>query len=270
MITFPNAKINIGLHITEKRSDGFHNLETVMFPIPITDALEFVESDALYFESSGLPIDSIPEQNLVLKAYYLLKEKFDLPPVHIHLHKTIPTGAGLGGGSSDAAFMLKMLNTHFRLNLSNPELEEIAARLGSDCAFFINNQPVFAYGRGELMEPVDLVFPNMYILLVKPPFGISTKEAYSNVAPQKSRLSLKALIDFSITQWKPNIKNQFERTLFSAYPELSEIKETMYRLGAVYASMTGSGSAVYGFFRSNPERFIQNFPPNYFSFASPL
>ncbi len=270
MITFPNAKINIGLHITEKRSDGFHNLETVMYPVPLTDALEFVESDTLRFESSGLQIDGDSEQNLVLKAYHLLKEKFNLPPIHIHLHKNIPMGAGLGGGSSDAAFMLKMLNDHFKLNLSNTELEKFAAQLGSDCAFFINNQPVYGHGRGELMEPINLLLSGIYILLVKPPFSISTKEAYSNVVPQKSRLSLKALVDFSLTQWKPNIKNQFEKTLFPVYPEMAEIKEKLYSQGALYASMTGSGSAVYGLFRSNPERFGHLFPSEYFSFASRL
>ncbi|HBL78061.1 MAG: 4-(cytidine 5'-diphospho)-2-C-methyl-D-erythritol kinase [Bacteroidetes bacterium GWF2_42_66] len=270
MISFPNAKINIGLHITEKRSDGFHDLETVMYPVPLTDALEFVESGSLKFESSGLNIDGTPENNLVLKAYHLLKEKFDLPPIHIHLHKNIPMGAGLGGGSSNAAFMLKMLNGHFKLKLPNTELENFAAQLGSDCAFFINNQPVYAYGRGELMEPVTLLLSELYILLVKPPFGISTKEAYNNVVPQKSRLSLKALVDFSLNQWKPNIKNQFEKTLFPAHPEIAEIKEKLYKLGATYASMTGSGSAVYGLFRSNPERFVHHFPSGYFSFASHL
>ena len=179
-------------------------------------------------------------------------------------------GAGLGGGSSDAAFMLKMLNGHFKLNLLNTELEELAAQLGSDCAFFINNQPVYARGRGELMEPVNLRLSEIYILLVKPPFGISTKEAYSNIIPQKSRLSLKALVDFSLNQWKTNIDNQFEKTLLPAYPELAEIKEKLYKQGAAYASMTGSGSAVYGLFRSNPERFIPLFPSGYFLFASRL
>ncbi|MDX9883585.1 MAG: 4-(cytidine 5'-diphospho)-2-C-methyl-D-erythritol kinase [Prolixibacteraceae bacterium] len=270
MITFPNAKINIGLHITEKRSDGFHNIETVMYPVPFTDVLEFVESDALRFDSSGLPIDSSPGQNLVLKAYHLLKEKYDLPPIHIHLHKYIPMGAGLGGGSSDAAFMLKMLNDHFSLNIQEDELENFAGRLGSDCAFFIRNRPVYASGKGELMKPVDLDLSEIYILLVKPPFGISTQEAYNKVIPQKSRLSLKALVDFSLIQWKSNINNQFEKTLFPVHPELAEIKEKLYHLGAVYASMTGSGSAVYGLFRSNPERFIQYFSSGYFTFTSRL
>lgn len=270
MIGYPNAKINIGLHITEKRSDGFHNLETIMYPVPLTDALEFVESDSLKFESSGLPIDGSPDQNLVLKAYHLLQAKYNLPSVHIHLHKKIPMGAGLGGGSADGAFMLKMLNDHFNLNLLNDELEKYAAELGSDCAFFINNTPVFAHGRGELFEPVDFRFSEIFILLVKPPFGVPTKVAYSDVVPQKSRLSLKALIDFPLYQWKTNIKNQFEKTILPVYPEIAEIKEKLYNLGASYSAMTGSGSAVYGLFRSNPERFIRQFSDDYFTFTSRL
>lgn len=270
MISFPNAKINIGLYITEKRNDGFHNLETIMYPVPVTDALEFVESDSLKFESSGLHIDGDPEQNLVLKAYRQLKMKFDLPPIHIHLHKNIPMGAGLGGGSADGAFMLKMLNDHFNLNLLNDELEKYASELGSDCAFFINNEPAFAHGRGELFETIDFRFSEIYILLVKPPFGVPTKVAYSNVIPQKSRLSLKALIDFPLNQWKTNIKNQFEKTIFPAYPEIEDMKKQMYDMGASFASMTGSGSAVYGLFRSNPTRFINQFPEQYFTFAARL
>lgn len=270
MLGYPNAKINIGLNITEKRSDGFHNLETIMYPVPLTDVLEFVESDTLKFDSTGLHIDGDPAHNLVLKAYHLLRGKFDLPPVHIHLHKNIPMGAGLGGGSSDGAFMLKMLNDHFNLNLLNDKLEEYAAALGSDCAFFINNEPVFAHGRGELFEGIDFRFSEVFILLVKPGFGVPTKIAYSNVVPQKSRLSLKALIDFSLYQWKTNIKNQFEKTIFPAYPEIAEIKEKLYRLGAFYSSMTGSGSAVYGLFHSNPERFISRFSNEYFTFSSKL
>ena len=270
MIGYPNAKINIGLQITEKRSDGFHNLETIMYPVPLTDALEFVESGLLKFESTGLPVDGNSDHNLVLKAYRLLKAKYDLPPVQIHLHKKIPMGAGLGGGSADGAFMLKMLDEHFNLNLPVEELEKFASELGSDCAFFIRNQPVFAHGRGELFETIDFRFSEAYILLVKPPFGVPTKEAYSNVMPQKSRLSLKALIDFPLYQWKTNIKNQFEKTIFPVYPEIAGIKEKLYSLGAFYSAMTGSGSAVYGLFRSNPERFIQQFPVEYFTFTSKL
>ncbi len=268
MIGFPNAKINIGLNITGKRSDGFHNLETILYPVTLTDALEFAEAGSVKIETTGLPIDGPPEQNLALKAYRLLKEQYDLPPIHIHLHKNIPMGAGLGGGSADGAFMLKMLNDHFNLNLLNEELEKYAAQLGSDCAFFIENIPVYARGKGDLLEPVVLRFSELYILLIKPPFGISTKEAYDITAPQKNRISLKALVNFPISQWKQNIKNQFEKTLFINYPEIAGIKEKLYNMGAVYASMTGSGSAVYGLFRSNPERFISHFPPEYFSFTS--
>lgn len=270
MLVFPNAKINIGLNITGKREDGFHNLETIMIPVPLTDALEFVESKSLQFDISGLPIEGNSDNNLVLKAYHLIRQQFDIPPLHIHLHKNIPTGAGLGGGSSDGAFMLKMLNDHFNLGLSITELTELAATLGSDCPFFIQNVPVFATGRGEITEPVDVNLKGYYLLLVKPSFGISTQEAYSKVIPAKSRLSLKALIDFSIGQWKSNIRNQFEKTLFPDHPELAEIKETMYKLGAVYASMTGSGSAIYGLFRSGTERFAPQFNSDYFVFSSRL
>jgi len=267
MISFPNAKINIGLSVTEKREDGFHNLETIMYPIPLTDALEFIESPTFQFETSGLPIEGDSVQNLVVKAYHLLKQRFNLPPIHIHLHKNIPMGAGLGGGSADGAFMLKMMNEYFSLNLTMGELEKLASELGSDCAFFIRNKPVFASGRGEIMEPVLLDLSNYYFLLLKPTFGISTKEAYSNVIPQKSRLSLKALIDFSITEWQCNIENQFEKTIFPEYPELSEIKNKLYELGAVYSSMSGSGSAVYGIFQTDPKRFISQFPNGYFSYS---
>lgn len=270
MISFPNAKINIGLNITEKREDGFHNLQTIMVPIPLADALEFVESDTLKFEMSGIGIDGNPEDNIVLKAYSLLKEKYDLPPVHIHLHKNIPAGAGLGGGSSDAAFMLKMLNDHFNLNLLDEDLEQYAAELGSDCPFFIANNPVFAKGRGDVMEEIDLDLSPYYLVLVKPGFSISTKEAYSNVVPSKPRMSLKGMIDFSHHSWKENIRNQFEKTLFPVYPELLEIKEKLYGFGAVYASMSGSGSAMFGLFRGDPKRFVEKFPTDYFIYSTHL
>jgi len=270
MIGFPNAKINIGLNITEKRNDGFHNIETVMYPVPLTDALEFVESGSLRFDCSGLPVEGNPQQNLVIKAYSVLKAKFDLPPVHIHLHKNIPMGAGLGGGSSDGAFMLKMLNGYFNLGLQNDELEEYAAELGSDCAFFIKDEPVFACGKGEILKPVDFRLPEMYLLLVKPPFGIPTKTAYSNVVPKKNSLPLKTRIDLPVTQWKQNIKNQFEETLFPLYPELAEIKEELYNVGAVFASMTGSGSAIFGLFKSDPRQFLCHFPEASFTFTSRL
>jgi len=267
MIAFPNAKINLGLYITEKRPDGFHELETVMVPIPLTDALEFVESDHAKFEISGIEIEGDQQNNLVLKAYHLLKDKYKLPSLQIHLLKKIPFGAGLGGGSSDAAFMLKMLNDYFSLNLLDEELEKYAAELGSDCPFFIGNKPVLAKGRGEIMEEISLNLSGYYLLLIKPPFEISTREAYSNITPAKMRISLKALVDFSIQSWKENIKNQFEKTIFPAYPELEEIKRILYDCGAIYASMSGSGSAMYGLFRIDPKRFTNRFPSECFSFS---
>jgi 4-diphosphocytidyl-2-C-methyl-D-erythritol kinase len=200
MIVFPNAKINIGLNITEKRADGFHNLETIFLPVGWCDALEFVVANELQFSSSGIPISSEPESNLVMKAYRLLQKDFSLPPLKIHLHKQIPFGAGLGGGSSDAAFMLSMLNRKFELNLSKEELELYSAQLGSDCAFFIRNSPVFASGRGEIMQPIRLALNDWFILVVKPPVEVSTVKAFQLIVPQKPMYSLKATVQLPVQE----------------------------------------------------------------------
>lgn len=268
MLAFPNAKINIGLNITEKRNDGFHNLETVMVPVPLCDSLEFIESTSLKIDFSGIFVDGDSQNNLVIKAYNQLKARFDIPPVHIHLHKHIPMGAGLGGGSSDGAFMLKMLNDHFSLGLATDELENISASLGSDCPFFIQNTAVLATGRGEITEAVSVNLSGYHLLLIKPTFGIPTKEAYSNVVPVRSILSLKEIIESPVENWRGKINNQFEETLFPNHPELAEIKAMMYQLGAVYSSMTGSGSAVYGLFNSPTKHLQSHFNSEYFAFSS--
>ncbi len=270
MIVFPNAKINIGLNITEKRPDGFHNLETVFFPVGWCDALEFTLSDEVKFSSSGILISGDPESNLVMKAYRLLQNDFGLPSLKIHLHKEIPFGAGLGGGSSDGAFMLSILNKWFELNLSEVELEQYAAKLGSDCPFFIGNKPVFASGKGEIMEPLQIALNGMFILLVKPPIEVSTAKAYQLVVPEKPAISLKELIKLPVQEWKDKVVNQFESSVFQQYPEIAEVKQSLYDLGAVYASMSGSGSCVFGLFQELPELWKNLFPATFLTFSQKL
>lgn len=254
MLVFPNAKINIGLNITEKRTDGFHNLETVFLPLNLSDILEFVESeDSTTFRNTGLKIDVPDSDNLVLKAYYLIKEKYKLPELKIHLHKIIPFGAGLGGGSSDAAFMLKSLNQYFELNISVKELENYALQLGSDCPIFIKNKTVFAEGTGNIFTEINLDLSKYYILIVKPDIHISTKEAFSGIEPKKPEISIKELIKLPIHKWKNHIQNDFEDTIFKLYPEINTIKNNLYKEGAIYAQMSGSGSSVYGIFNFKPK-----------------
>ena len=249
MLTFPNAKINIGLNITEKRPDGYHNLETIFYPIELCDALEFIkEEEETKFNCSGLEIEGESNNNLIMKAYRLLKEEFDLPSINIHLHKTIPMGAGLGGGSADAAFMLKMLNKEFSLELSAQELEKRASKLGADCAFFIENKPTLAKGIGNIFEPTTINLAGYHIILIKPNVHVSTAEAYGGCKPQRWTTPLEEAIKRPITEWKDCIFNDFEKTVFIAHPELAEIKEMLYRKGAIYAAMSGSGSTIYGIF----------------------
>jgi len=263
MITYPISKINIGLQITGKRTDGFHNLETIFYPVQLRDALEVVAADYQEFQMSGLDVEGDPNRNLVVQAYELLKADYQIPPVRIHLHKNIPTGAGLGGGSSDAASMLMLLNDLFRLKISREKLLKYAFLLGSDCPFFIHGKPVFATGRGEIMEDVTVNLPEYYLILVKPPIHISTAEAYQNVVPHGSRLSLKGLIGFPVFKWKGNILNQFERYVFGKYPEVAHIKQVLYEQGASFALMSGSGSCVYGLFRSEKRGLEKFFPDDY-------
>lgn len=259
MIVFPNAKINIGLHVVSKRDDGYHNLETVFYPVELTDALEMAESNDYKLTNSGITVDSQPEDNLVMKALHLLKEDFDLPPVHFHLHKTIPFGAGLGGGSSDAAFALKLLNDYFSLRLNSKELKGYAAQLGADCSFFIDNKPVFATGTGGQLKPVNLDLSDFKIVILKPPISVSTADAYKNIQPKVPKFNLAEIPHLPIEEWKNTVVNDFEKSIFPKYPEIKELKDKLYEMGALYASMSGSGSAVFGFFRHLPadiDRFI--------------
>ncbi|WP_163716593.1 4-(cytidine 5'-diphospho)-2-C-methyl-D-erythritol kinase [Mangrovibacterium lignilyticum] len=261
MITYPIAKINIGLLITEKRPDGFHNLETIFYPIQMQDVLEVVEADEFEFSMSGLALDGDPNENLVVKAYQLIKNDYPIPEVRVHLHKNIPSGAGLGGGSSDATSMLLLLNELFSLKISQDKLMEYALQLGSDCPFFLNARPVFATGRGEIMQDVSVELKEYFLILVKPPVHVSTALAYQAITPHKARLSLKGLVSFSVGKWKGNILNHFEKFVFHEYPEVAEIKKTLYDQGAAFALMSGSGSAVFGLFRSE-KRGIENFFPD--------
>lgn len=253
MILFPNAKINLGLHILSKREDNFHNLETLMYPIGLSDILEFLptKSGESSLQVSGITISGDMRENLVFKAYLLLKEKYNLPEIQIHLHKQIPAGAGLGGGSSDAAFMLKGLNAFFKLGLSVEELKNYASILGSDCSFFIENTAAIATGRGEILESSDISLKNYKIRLYFPDFQVSTKEAYSGVVPDSKRNSLNSILQSGIVNWEKSLQNDFEKTIFLRYPELSELKNKLYENGAIYASMSGSGSAVFGVFEKN-------------------
>ncbi|MBC9933542.1 4-(cytidine 5'-diphospho)-2-C-methyl-D-erythritol kinase [Chitinophaga qingshengii] len=252
MIVFPNCKINLGLYITGKRADGFHDLETVFYPLPVTDALEVIAPGTLQFTGSGIPVPGDAADNLCLKAFQLLQQDFpQLQPVNIHLHKHIPIGAGLGGGSADAAFMLQLLNTKFQLELSQEQLINYAARLGSDCPFFIVNKPCYATGRGEIMEPVSLDLSGYSFLLVHPGIHVNTGWAFRQITPQAPVRALKETIQLPVSEWKEVISNDFEAPVFAAHPVLAAIKEMMYEGGAIYATMSGSGSAVVGIFPEN-------------------
>jgi 4-diphosphocytidyl-2-C-methyl-D-erythritol kinase len=250
MIVFPNCKINLGLRVTGKRDDGFHDLETVFFPIAIKDIIEILPAtdDAVHFECSGLKIDGETSNNLCLKAYYLLKRDFpQMSGVRILLHKQIPMGAGLGGGSSDGAFTLIALNEMFNLQLDQSSLIRYALLLGSDCPFFIINQPCYAAGRGELLEPVSLKL-NMKAVIIHPGIHVSTAQAFSRIKPAVPEKSLKQIINQPVESWRDELLNDFETTVFEDYPELTNLKQLMYSKGAVYASMTGTGSSIYGLF----------------------
>jgi 4-diphosphocytidyl-2-C-methyl-D-erythritol kinase len=248
MICFPNAKINLGLSITDRRADGYHNLESVFYPILLHDSLELVESDELSFTSSGLAIPGNADSNLCVKAYHLLASDYSLPPVHIHLHKHVPIGAGLGGGSSDAAFFLKLMNDKFELSLSVEQLETYAGRLGADCPFFIKNKPAFATGIGNQLQEIPLDLSAYYLVLVTPDVHISTAEAYRGVKAATPVYSLLESIQKPVSVWKNFIVNDFEKHLFEAYPQIRALKSSLYEAGAVYATMTGSGSSVVGIF----------------------
>lgn len=274
MITFPNAKINLGLSITEKRPDGYHNLETVFYPVPVEDALEIRTSSeagqkfTLY--QHGLEIVGHPEDNLVVKAYLLLDKEFHLPPIEIHLYKHIPSGAGLGGGSSDAAFMLKLLNEHYQLKQSEGQLETYAAMLGADCAFFIKNSPTFAEGIGNFFSPISLSLKGYQILIVKPNIFVSTREAFLNIHPHRPEHSIKKIIHRPVHEWKELLMNDFEASVFPQYPVIGDIKKELYSNGAIYASMSGSGSSVFGLFQPKESLPVIDFGSEAFCFKRNL
>lgn len=264
MITFPNAKINLGLNIVEKRPDGYHNLETIFYPINLQDALEVTRrenNDKEYtLHISGSPLEGEPEDNLVVKAYKLLKKDYPgLLPVDIHMYKHIPAGAGLGGGSSDAACMIKLLNDKFSLGLSTERMEEYAVKLGADCAFFIRNKPVFATGIGNLFEPVELSLKGYHIILIKPDIFVSTRDAFAEIKPVRPAVSLKEIVKQPMETWKHSMKNDFEDSVFKKFPEIAAIKDELYDLRAVYAAMSGSGSSVYGIFKAPIENVEDKF-----------
>lgn len=257
MICFPNAKINLGLYITEKRADGFHNLESVFYPIGWNDALEVIESPEaetdLSLRLSGIPIAGRPEDNLLYKAYRLMKEKHALPKITVYLHKALPMGAGLGGGSADCAFFINQLNTQFSLGLTEEERLNIARPLGSDCAFFIKNKPVYAYEKGDVFREIDLDLSRYFIAVVFPNVHSNTKEAYSLVKPAKPANDLPETIAQPLHTWKDSLSNDFEASIFAKYPVVQTTKQALYEAGALYASMSGSGSAVFGLFEQLPQ-----------------
>ena len=250
MLSFPNCKINLGLYITGRRQDGYHNLETLFYPIALQDVLEVVPAIITSLNCTGRKVEGLQESNLVMKAYHLLAVSYPnkIPGLDIYLHKVIPTGAGLGGGSADGAFMLALLNDYCGLGLNKPELAAFALQLGSDCPFFIYNTPMFASGRGELFNPVNLDLSNYSIQLVLPGIHVATSVAFSMIQPKRAPYELKDLNNLPIMEWKDKVTNDFEVPVFQKYPVLAAIKQQLYQQGAIYASMSGSGSAIYGIF----------------------
>lgn len=250
MITFPNAKINLGLNIVERRADGYHNLETVFYPIGLTDVLEIVpaQGTASTLTTYGNPVGCPVEKNLVMKALRLMQQHYDVPEVDIHLFKHIPDGAGLGGGSSDASSTMLMLNDLFNLGIEKSELASLAATLGADCPFFIYNQPMMATGIGDILTPINVSLKGLYLYLVKPNVSVPTKVAYSQVTPTPSTSSLESDVAKNVAQWNGVVKNDFEPSVFAAYPVLAQIKSAIDEAGALYTSMSGSGSSIFGIF----------------------
>ncbi len=248
MILFPNAKINLGLNVISRRADGFHNIETILYPVKINDALELVEAGELKFSTSGIPVPGPPTENICLRAYALLAKKFSLPLVHIHLHKQIPIGAGLGGGSADGAFCVRLLNEKFGLNITEGQMENYGRMLGSDCAFFIKNKPVLATGRGDHFTSVNLLLDQYFLVLVMPPVHVNTAEAYKGVQPRPAETGIMDIVKLPPEQWAEILKNDFEESVFSNFPQIRALKQALYSAGALYISMSGSGAAVYAIF----------------------
>lgn len=256
MLSFPNCKINLGLYVTEKRNDGFHNIETVFYPLEWCDALEITESGSskdFDLRVSGLAIEAATENNLLYKAWKMIGQNSVLPPLEVHLHKNIPMGAGLGGGSADAAFLIRMLNQKFELGLDQDKMKDIASLLGSDCAFFIDNRPLLARGRGNEFSEVKVDLSEYYVLAVYPGVHSNTRDAYLGLTPKKPTHELRNIVENTAPEhWKELLVNDFEESIFKKYPLIGELKQQFYREGAIYASMSGSGSAVYGIFKEEP------------------
>ena len=258
MITHPIAKINLGLNVVEKRPDGYHNLETVFYPVRIYDAIEVFEMAADFpsevdcdLKITNIHIDGDEQRNLVVRAYQLLKQDFpQLPRIHVHLHKGIPTQAGMGGGSSDCGYMLTLLNRQFGLGLSDEQLIGYATRLGADCSFFILNKPCYAEGIGEKLQPISLDLSGWYLAIVRPAIPVSTKEAFSLITPQHPEKNCRDVVMQPVETWRDVLTNDFEKSVFALYPKIGQIKQRLYDLGAVYAAMSGSGSSLFGLFRS--------------------
>lgn len=268
MVVFPNCKINLGLHILQKRNDGFHDLETVFYPIALQDGLEIIQNASprndIELTTSGLEIDTTPSENICTKTYQLLKKDFPhLPAVKIHLHKVIPSGAGLGGGSADGAFTLLLLNKKFNLELNDQQLIQYALQLGSDCPFFIINKPCYATGRGEQIQEIPIDLSEYKFILVNPKIHINTGWAFSQINLSSKKASIRKIIELPIPQWKENLTNNFEEPIFKHQPSIRQIKEYLYEHGAVYASMSGSGSTVFGIFKKEDEPKV-DFPSHYF------
>lgn len=257
MITFPKAKINFGLRITEKRPDGYHDIKTIFYPVNLADALEFVmlkgEAEVDELVVTGLKIVPRTENNIIIKALRRLRKDFSIPYLKIHLHKAIPSGAGLGGGSSDAASAIKAINKYFGLAMNDQEMRNLALDLGSDCPFFIDPVPSFATGRGEIFQPANPFLDGFFIAILNPGVSISTKEAYMNCHPAKPEVPLEKLIRLPAHDWKKNIKNDFEEYAFKIYPVINDMKKALYRSGAIYCSLSGSGSSVFGIYEQKPK-----------------
>lgn len=266
MVVFPNVKINIGLFVTGKRPDGYHNIESIFYPVNWNESLEILSDSGKTAEDYGAlgfaqssnvkffyyhnEIPGSAEDNMCIKVFKLVEEWYNLPPTEIHLLKTLPIGAGMGGGSADAAFTLRALKDFYELTISDFEAKELLAKVGSDCPFFWNNKPAFVFGRGEKMRPIELDLSEYHIALVNPGIHISTKEAYAGITPQNPPIDLGMLEFLDVESWKESVRNDFEDSIFPNYPVLAEIKQQLYDLGAVYASMTGSGSTLYGLFKN--------------------
>ena len=277
MITFPIAKINLGLNVVEKRPDGYHNLQTVFYPVPIQDVLEVQVMDEAFPSSydcdlkvTNINIDGDEQRNLVVRAYQLLKKDFPtLPRIHTHLWKGIPTQAGMGGGSSDCAYMMLLLNRQFHLGLTNEQLISYAAQLGADCAFFILSKPCYAEGIGEKLQPIEVSLSGYYIAVVRPDIPVSTKEAFSLIHPHYPAQNCRETVMKPVETWRETLVNDFEESVFALHPEIGAIKEQLYDMGATYAAMTGSGSALFGLFREQPDSLSQTFP-DMFTFSCSL